>query len=192
MKKLISILMAIVIIATFAMSAFAATPDLINSIGSVAADSESAQVIGNDATQNKLTEYDIAIDGSTATNETTVKSVDVYATQASTYSVKIPKTIILDGAEGTGVYKVSVKGNISGNQTVKVIPSASFTLAELATVNTKSDITATVNQGKTAWTTSEITATDWTAQNGTITTSAMTAGCWHGTFGFAIFIENAA
>ena len=52
MKKLISIFMATVIIATIAMSAFAVTPDLVNSIGSVAADSEEAQVIGNDATQN--------------------------------------------------------------------------------------------------------------------------------------------
>ena len=192
MKKVLSVILAVLMLATFAMSAFAATPDLVNSVGSVTADSEVAQVVGKDTTQNKITEYELAVDNSTATSETNTKSVDVYATQASTYSVKIPKTIVLDGENGNGAYKVSVKGNISGNQTVKVIPAASFTLAEVATVDAKADITATVNQTKTAWTTSEITATDWASQNGSISAPAITAGCWNGTFGFTVSIENAA
>lgn len=192
MKKFLSVILAVVILATFAMNAFAATPDLANSVGSVAADSEAAQVVGNDSTQNKISEYELAVDSSTATNETGSHSVDVYATQASTYSVKIPKTIILDGTNGNGAYKVSVKGNISGNQTVKVIPATTFTLSEVATVDAKADVTATVSQTKTAWTTSEITAADWSSQNGTISAPAISAGSWNGTFGFTVSIENAA
>jgi uncharacterized protein YxeA len=191
MKKIISIIMAIVILATFSMTAFAAN-DLTNSVGSVATDSEAVQVIGNDATQGKVSEYEIAVDNSTATNETNTKSVDVYATQGSTYSVKIPKTIILDGSTGNGAYRVSVKGNISGNQTVKVIPDSTFVLSEVATVNAKSDITAVVTQAKTAWTTSELSDSTWATQNASISVSPMSAGSWHGTFGFTVSIENAA
>ena len=191
MKKIFSIIMAIVILATFSMTAFAAN-DLTNSVGSVATDSEAVQVIGNDATQGKVSEYEIAVDNSTATNETNTKSVDVYATQGSTYSVKIPKTIILDGSTGNGAYRVSVKGNISGNQTVKVIPDSTFVLSEVATVNAKSDIIAVVTQAKTAWTTSELSDSTWATQNASIAVSPMSAGSWHGTFGFTVSIENAA
>lgn len=191
MKKIFSIIMAIVILATFSMTAFAAN-DLTNSVGSVASDSEAVQVIGNDATQGKVSEYEVAVDNSTATSETNTKSVDVYATQGSTYSVKIPKTIILDGATGNGAYKVSVKGNISGNQTVKVIPDSTFVLSEVATVNAKSDNIAVVTQAKTAWTTSELSDSTWATQNASIAVSPMSAGSWHGTFGFTVSIENAA
>lgn len=191
MKKIFSIIMAIVILATFSMTAFAAN-DLTNSVGSVATDSEAVQVIGNDATQGKVSEYEVAVDNSAATSETNTKSVDVYATQGSTYSVKIPKTIILDGSTGNGAYRVSVKGNISGNQTVKVIPDSTFVLSEVATVNAKSDITAVVTQSKTAWTTSELSDSTWATQNASIAVSPMSAGSWHGTFGFTVSIENAA
>ena len=192
MKKLISIIMSVVIVETFALYAFATSPELVNSVGSVAADSEATQIIGKDTTQNKSTEYELAVDGSTATNEAITKTVDVYATQASTYSVKIPKTVILNGTDGTGEYNVSVKGNISGNQTVKVIPDTSFTLSEISAIDTKADISATVSQTKTAWTTSEISATQWTSQNGAIAAPSITAGVWNGTFGFTVSIENAA
>lgn len=191
MKKIFSIIMAIVILATFSMTAFAAN-DLTNSVGSVATDSEAVQVIGNDATQGKVSEYEVAVDNSTATSETNTKSVDVYATQGSTYSVKIPKTIILDGSTGNGAYRVSVKGNISGNQTVKVIPDSTFVLSEVATVSAKSDIIAVVTQAKTAWTTSELSDSTWATQSASIAASPMSAGSWHGTFGFTVSIENAA
>lgn len=191
MKKIFSFIMAIVILATLSMTAFAAN-DLTNSVGSVATDSEAVQVIGNDATQGKVSEYEVAVDGSTATSETNTKSVDVYATQGSTYSVKIPKTIVLDGTTGNAAYRVSVKGNISGNQTVKVIPDSTFVLSEVATANAKSDITAVVTQAKTAWTTSELSDSTWATQNASIAASPMSAGSWHGTFGFTVSIENAA
>ena len=191
MKKIFSIIMAIVILATFSMTAFAAN-DLTNSVGSVATDSEAVQVIGNDATQGKVSEYEVAVDNSTATSETNTKSVDVYATQGSTYSVKIPKTIILDGSTGNGAYRVSVKGNISGNQTEKVIPYSTFVLSEVATVSAKSDIIAVVTQAKTAWTTSELSDSTWATQSASIAASPMSAGSWHGTFGFTVSIENAA
>jgi len=194
MKKVLSVILAALMLASFAMSAFAATPDLVNSVGSVAADSGAApfEPVGKDRTQGKISEYTNAVDNSTATNETRTDSVDVYATQASTYSVKIPKTIILNGANGTGAFKVSVKGNISGNQTVKVIPPASFTLSEVASISPKAGVTATINQTKTAWTTSEITATNWNEVDCSISAPSITAGRWNGTFEFAISIENAA
>ena len=191
MKKILSIILAVALLATFAMTAFAAN-DLTNSTGSVATDAEAVQVIGNDATQGKVSEYEVAVDNSTATSETNTKSVDVYATQGSTYSVKIPKIIILDGVNGNGAYRVSVKGNISGNQTVKVIPDSTFVLSEVATADAKIDIIARVTQAKTAWTTSELSDSTWATQDATIAVSPLTAGSWHGTFGFAVSIENAA
>ena len=191
MKKILSIILAVAMLATFAMTAFAAN-DLTNSTGSVATDAEAVQVIGNDATQGKVSEYEVAVDNSTATSETNTKSVDVYATQGSTYSVKIPKVIILDGATGNGAYRVSVKGNISSNQTVKVIPDSTFVLSEVATADAKTDIIARVTQAKTAWTTSELSDSTWATQDATIAVSPLTAGSWHGTFGFTVSIENAA
>lgn len=196
MRKILSLVMAVVMLATLlSVAAFAASSELINSVGSVAADSDvvaPAEPVGKDTTQGKASEYDLAIDGSTATNETTNKTVEVYATQASTYSVKIPKTIVLDGTNGNGAYRVSVKGNISGAQTVNVTPAATFTLSEVASTDAKADITATITQSKTAWTTSEMTAVAWTTQDGSIAAPAISAGIWNGTFGFTIELVNAA
>lgn len=193
MKKVMAILMAVILIASLGTtSVFAA--DLTNSVGSVAADSDvvaPAVPTGKDTTQDKASEYELAVDGSTATAETNSKTVEVYATQASTYSVKLPKTIILNGNDGNGAYRVSVKGNISGNQTVKVIPSSSFTLSEQAVTDAKSDVTANVTQAKTAWTTSEINAADWTTQDASIS-AGITAGIWQGNLGFTIVLVNAA
>ena len=194
MKKVISLILAVLMIASVNVFAFAATPDLINSVGSVEDDSGAApfEPVGKDRTQGKISEYSTAVNGSTATSETNTHSVEVYATQASTYSVKIPKTIILDGTTGAGAYKVSVKGNISGNQTIKVVPPATFTLSEVATVDAKTGVTATINQTKTAWTTSEISDSDWATLDCSISAPAISAGSWNGTFGFTVSIENAA
>ena len=194
MRKFISMIMAVVMIASLCgISSFAA--DLTNSVGSVAADADvlaPAEPVGNDATQSKVSEYVLAVDESTATAETTNETVSVYATQASTYSVKIPKTIILDGSNGNGAYKVALKGNISGAQTIRVTPVASFTLSEVASTDAKADITATITQAKTAWTTSEISSADWTTQEASIAAPAISAGIWNGTFAFTIELVNAA
>ncbi len=194
MKKVMAIFMAVILIASLGSTSVFAAADLTNSVGSVAADSDvvtPAVPTGKDTTQDKTSEYELAVDGSTATAETNSKTVEVYATQASTYSVKLPKTIILNGNDGSGAYRVSVKGNISGNQTVKVIPSSSFTLSEQAVTDAKSDVTANVTQAKTAWTTSEINAADWTTQDASIS-AGISAGIWQGNLGFTIELVNAA
>lgn len=192
MKKLFTIFIAILLVAT--MSSFSAfAVDLNNSVGSISADCEAvdeASVVGKDSTQNKATEYELAIDGSTETAETVNKAVKVYATQGSVYSVKVPKTIILDGATGNGAYTVAVKGNISGNQTIKITPEATFSLKEQAVTDAKSDIVANVTQNKTAWTTSEITNSSWTTQNASIS-ATLSAGMWKGNIAFTIELVNA-
>lgn len=191
-KKFITILMAVVLCICLTVPSFAA--ELQNSVGSVASDSDvvSPDVpVGKDQTQNKISEYEVAVSESTATSETTNKTVEVYATQSSTYSVKLPKTIVLGGNDGNGAYRVSVKGNISGNQTVNIKPATTVVLKEQATTDSKADIIATVSQAKTAWTTSEINNTSWTIQDASISAD-LTAGIWNGELAFIIELVNAA
>ncbi len=196
-KKILSAIMCIALLTLCATNAFAA--DLSNSVGSPATDFSAADVVGSDATQDKTSEYVDAVTDSTATAETKNATVNVYATQASTYSVKIPKTVVLNGADGSGAYRIGVKGNIAGNQTITVAPvdkdaekeGVNFSLAEQGTVSQKSNITASIEQAKTAFVQSEISATDWTTTDATISAPAITAGAWTGTFDFNISITAA-
>ncbi len=196
-KKIISTVLCLALMALCMTSAFAA--DLSNSTGSPAADFSATDAVGSDATPGKATEYVDAVTDSTATAETKNATVNVYATQASTYSVKIPKTVILNGADGSGAFRIGVKGNIAGNQTITVAPvdgdadtdGINFSLAEQGTVSQKSDITASIVQAKTAFVQSEISVTDWTTTDATISAPAITAGAWSGTFDFTISITAA-
>lgn len=176
--KIVSVLLALSLIATLAIPVFAA--DLANSTEDIT--------------------YDLAVDGSTATSETKTAEATVTAEQASTYSVKIPKTISMNGTNGNGGCNISVKGNISGNQTIKVAPvdaidtteNVDFYLSEVSSAaNKKSNVIATVNTNKTTFVHSDISVANWT--DFAVTLSApLSAGSWTGTLTFNIALTNAA
>lgn len=193
-KTILTVLTAIVLVSLLSTSVFAA--NLTNSTGSVAADFSAGTAVGSDETQSKTSAYEDAITDSSATAESKTAAVEVYATKASTYSVKIPKTIILDGTTGNGEYRIGVKGDISGDQTITVAPvdadavleGVNFALTEQAVGNPKEDVKATVTQAKTTFVQNEITAADWTTQDATIAAPDISAGMWTGTFNFNISI----
>lgn len=196
LKKVLSCALAACVCLSLTITSFAASGyhDSIASVDS----SDNGTTVGVDADQNKKTEYYAEITSDTATN-----TVNVYATQASTFSVVIPKTIILDGAFGAGKsyegkYEVIVKGNIAGDESVNVVPDASFALQQAG----KTDLTASVTQTVQHFrdTTETVGADTLTGVNlntpvkttGTVAVQGVTAGSWHGTFNFAIDIGQAA
>lgn len=138
MKRIMACLLAaLTVTAVSSTTAFAASTTQ-NSSGSTVADAGNTaeNMDGKDTTQDKKTVYSGEI-----TADST-EEVQVYATQASTFSVKIPKVIILDGQAGTAKYQVSVKGNINGEEMVSVVPTESFKMSQSG----KADITATTTQ----------------------------------------------
>ena len=106
-----------------------------------------------------------------------------YTFQAPTYSVIIPKTVVLDGINGIGKYTVSVKGNIDNRDFIKVIPDNSFTMKNAYL----SPITATVQQEVTSFT-NQNNIKSGAKTIGTITAKSL-AGKWSGNFNFNIYFE---
>jgi hypothetical protein len=125
-------------------------------------------------------------------NEVVVNPLDydktfVYVTQASTFSVIIPKTIILDGSNGLGEYQVQTKGNVSGMATLNVVPNEFAIMKDVAGV--KTSFNASVTQEKTLFDSNEIINS--TTTNGVVDASKnMTAGNWKGTFNFVITFSD--
>lgn len=106
-----------------------------------------------------------------------------YTFQAPTFSVIIPKTVIIDGKTGIGEYAVSVQGNIDDRDFVNVIPDSSFTMEN----EYLSPITATVKQTITSFT-NKNNIKDGTTAIGIINTNSL-AGEWSGSFNFNIYFE---
>lgn len=194
-KVLATMLMAGALVAT-PLSAFAANPELTDSTSSDF--TTDPETLGEDVTQGK-TYTTVSIDDIKDTTYSQTSQAEVYCTQASVFSVNIPKIITLDGQTKEGVYQVKVKGDISGNQKISVTTPATFTMGEQnATVNKKADVTATIydeaNGGaKTEWTQSEIKADTYVGTGttiGKISAKDITAGSWKGTFDFSIDLTN--
>ena len=127
------------------------------------------------------------------------ESIEVTYQQPSVYSVVIPKTISLDNSK-EATYSVTVKGDLSSGDKIVVEPvDAVDSTPELdflmhdqsgATIK-KSDVTATITQEHTVWTTDEAgTKVDGdcvgTSQPGTISAPGLSAGVWAGTFNFSV------
>lgn len=193
MKRIMACLLAaLTVTAVSSTTAFAASTTQ-NSSGSTVADAGNTaeNMDGKDTTQDKKTVYSGEI-----TADST-EEVKVYATQASTFSVKIPKVIILDGQAGTAKYQVSVKGNISGKDMIEVCPTASFKM----TSEGKADITATITQTdqRFANTTLEDTGHScvlgvnpdaFITTEGDVRVAGMTAGFWGGITNFNISLTE--
>ena len=122
----------------------------------------------------------------TQTNVEGAYDTMVYVSQETTFSVVIPKVIILDGTTGKADYQTSVIGNIAGVETIGVIPNDTFNLNDVA--NVKKPIVANVSQEKTSFGYSEII--NKTTTNGSINAPNISAGSWKGTFNFNILVQN--
>jgi hypothetical protein len=114
-------------------------------------------------------------------------SINVKAYE-STFSVTIPKEIVLDGDTKTATYNVDVKGSIQSGETaiVSVIPSTSFSLSNIVANGypTKEAISAQVSQNVTSWTYNDIMKGATTS--GKITANDISAGDWSGSLNFNV------
>lgn len=161
--------------------AVSAASDNTASTGSVAGDIDATTPVGKDESQNKKSEYFDDI------TEEIEKGCEVYATLPSSFTVKIPKTVILTGtANGSGAYTVKVSGDIAGDETITVAPADSVAMKQTG----KDDVTATIAQTKKTWTVADTGLADGVSTTGTITASGLTAGQWKGTFNFDISLAK--
>lgn len=106
-------------------------------------------------------------------------------TEMATYSVIIPKTLILDGNTGIANYKVKVKGYISNEDLVYVRPENEFEMID-EIGRTK---IANIKQEKTQFSSVEINLDNWTTTNGFVDCDLI-AGNWHGSLNFDVKIGN--
>ena len=184
MKGLICLLLVLTILATtFPVSSFAVASPFKNSKASVN-QSDNGTTIGYDQTQDKITEYyeEITDQGS--------NRVDVYVTQESSFSVKIPKKVILNGKLGetnSGSYEVEVQGNLASEDIVFVNPVEDLYMTSTG----KTAIPTEVSQDKTSFRYADgVRIENSVKTQGTVTANGMTAGEWHG--GFELEINMAS
>jgi len=128
----------------------------------------------------------------------TLRNTEVLYTRASSYSVVIPKTIVLDAVSKDSDYAVRVYGDISSDKKVTVAPQDALTdidginfyMVDQATAGTKkANVQADVTQAVVDWTSAEVTAD--TSKDGNVAAPAITAGNWKGTFNFNIALADA-
>ena len=105
-----------------------------------------------------------------------------FAKIGSWYKVTIPKFIVLSGANKNAGYKVSVEGDIAGDEELVVKPDENVAL-----YSTNKDMQiASINQDRITWRWDEFD----TKANGFINASNITAGKWSGVFFFNINLNE--
>ena len=128
----------------------------------------------------------------------TSRDTEVLYDLGSTFSVVIPKRIVLDATSKDSDYAVRVYGDISSDKKVTVAPQDALTdidwinfyLKDQATIGTKkADVQADVTQDVVDWTSAEVTAD--TSKDGNVAAPTITAGSWKGTFNFNIALADA-
>ena len=124
-------------------------------------------------------------------NETEVK-----VTQASTFSISIPKQIVLNGTKGEkndADYIIVVKGNIASDEIVTVKPDDYFILTN--TKNKENKLIATVSQDATKFVIENLKNKHFSnnndyvklgSTNGNVEVLGLTEGSWEGEFQFYI------
>lgn len=125
-------------------------------------------------------------DGQQETNDSGSKAAVVKYDQASSFTVTIPKSIVLDSNK-TATYNVKVKGDILGNEIITVVPDQTVTLND---ANGKTPVTGTIDQVKTEFLCNEIAADDGCSTDGKITADSLTSGDWSGVFKFEIDVDK--
>lgn len=190
-KKTLSSVLAIAMMFTLALPTFAANV-YQNSYGSRDFNDniDTSIYVGNDITQNKQTTYAVY----TEEDGDQELTVEVYASQASTYTVKVPAVLIVNGAYMNGrtndfAYQVSAQGNIAGDEEVYIEPDESFTMSSIG----KEDITGTITQEQTTFTYADGMRYDTgITSSGAGAVIGMTAGLWHGDFAIQIGLRKCA
>lgn len=128
----------------------------------------------------------------------TSRDTEVLYDLGSTFSVVIPKRIVLDATSKDSDYAVRVYGDISSDKKVTVAPQDALTdiaginfyMKDQATIGTKkADVQADVTQDVVDWTSAEVTAD--TSKDGNVAAPTITAGSWKGTFNFNIALADA-
>lgn len=173
-KRFIAMTMAAMM--TLSSNAFATEINLENSSANVSKHGTVTKDSGSDTFNDETT--NVWQDG-TITEEVRV-NVDV----ASSFTITIPKEIVLDGNTGKANYVVNAKGDIAGDQKITVTPDASFTLSE---TGGKANVTATVTQANTEYDYTKLQG-DGTEYDGNIS-ATLTAGEWSGKFNFNIELK---
>ena len=128
-KVVMSFLLVVAIMIPVAVLPASAATSYTDSIASVN-QQDNGSTVGYDETQGKSTLYTASNDGSDLgipRDFTTDGNnrVDAYVTQTSFFSVKLPKTIILNGTHGqtnSGSYEVEVEGNLASDEVVSCTP----------------------------------------------------------------------
>lgn len=136
----------------------------------------------------------------------TSRDTEVLYDLGSTFSVVIPKRIVLDATSKDSDYAVRVYGDISSDKKVTVAPQDALTdidginfyMKDQATAGTKkADVQADVTQAVVDWTSAEVCnkAEDktpiGTTKNGNVAAPTISAGSWKGTFNFNIALADA-
>ena len=189
MKKILSLTMAATMIMGSTLPVFAATEHNTDSVGSVAEDITNETKVGQDVVQNQQSEYTDEI-----TKDQSENTCNAYLTKASTFSVIIPKTIVLDGSaenNNEGIYTVSVKGNIAGDDVISVTPDAGFDFKQPG----KKNVAAVVTQPTTTFQINDDLVTEENILTGISTTGKVsvdhiTSGSWEGNFNFKISLDT--
>ena len=128
----------------------------------------------------------------------TSRDTEVLYDLGSTFSVVIPKRIVLDATSKDSDYAVRVYGDISSDKKVTVAPQDALTdiaginfyMKDQATIGTKkADVQADVTQDVVDWTSAEVAAD--TSKDGNVAAPTITAGSWKGTFNFNIALADA-
>ena len=120
-------------------------------------------------------------DGLQETNASGSKAAVVKYDQASSFTVTIPKSIVLDSNK-TAIYNVKVKGDILGNEIITVVPDATVTLND---ANGKDPVTGNIAQEKTEFSSTEVNTNSGNT-TGSVLANDLTSGDWSGNFEFAI------
>ena len=191
-KKTLSIVLATVMLFTLSLPTFAASTTQNSYRSRDFNDNTNTQVIaGKDYTQNKQTAYSVY----TEEDGDDEVAVLVYASQASTYTVKVPAVLIVNGAyvgadkTNDFGYQVSATGNIAGDEEVFIEPDETFTMSSIG----KEDITGTITQEQTTFTYADGLRYDATlTSSGAGAVAGMTAGLWHGDFTIQIGLRKCA
>lgn len=167
-KKVVTGVMTVAtVISMSSITAFAATPSYVNSVGSATedikiVDDSGYTVTGKDETQNKKSTYT----NITLADETITSPCEVYATIAEgskvydpenpkasedgfvdgSVVVSLPTTLIVSGTPNTsgdyiGTGLVKAKGNIAGTTVINVVPDATVTLSSVGKADITADIT---------------------------------------------------
>ena len=165
LKRFIAMTMATIM--TLSFNAFATEIDLENSSANVNKHGTVTKDSGSDTFDDETTN----VWQSGEISEEVRVNVDV----ASSFTITIPKEIVLNGNDGSATYKVKCEGDIAGDQVICVVPDTSFTLNEDKNSN------GTLEAG-----------TDGKTVQGTLNAPDLTAGQWSGKFNFNIEFKEKA